>query len=68
MCVRVRVGVCRCACVRAQDASQYALSEMKALETEQKHIDSRADIVESSLRRLMESGERGMEKEKEKYP
>ncbi|XP_031688358.1 uncharacterized protein LOC109897114 isoform X3 [Oncorhynchus kisutch] len=51
-----------------EDTSQYVLREMQALEFEQKHIDSRADIVESSLRRLMESGERRMEKEKEKYP
>ncbi|XP_064787937.1 uncharacterized protein LOC135510718 isoform X1 [Oncorhynchus masou masou] len=47
-----------------QDASQYALSEMKALETEQKHIDSRADIVERRLRRLMESGSDKMQEEK----
>uniref|UniRef100_A0A8C7JFH7 EH domain binding protein 1 like 1 n=1 Tax=Oncorhynchus kisutch TaxID=8019 RepID=A0A8C7JFH7_ONCKI len=46
------------------DASQYALSEMKALETEQKHIDSRADIVERRLRRLMESGSDKMQEEK----
>ncbi|XP_064881612.1 EH domain-binding protein 1-like protein 1 isoform X7 [Oncorhynchus nerka] len=47
-----------------QDSSQYALSEMKALETEQKHIDSRADIVERRLRRLMESGSDKMQEEK----
>ncbi|XP_052353071.1 uncharacterized protein LOC118369143 isoform X8 [Oncorhynchus keta] len=47
-----------------QDASQYALSEMKALETEQKHIDSRADIVERRLRRLMDSGSDKMQEEK----
>uniref|UniRef100_A0A8C8FLB7 EH domain-binding protein 1-like protein 1 n=1 Tax=Oncorhynchus tshawytscha TaxID=74940 RepID=A0A8C8FLB7_ONCTS len=47
-----------------EDASQYALSEMKALETEQKHIDSRADIVERRLRRLMESGSDKMQEEK----
>ncbi|XP_029609407.1 uncharacterized protein LOC115194132 isoform X7 [Salmo trutta] len=47
-----------------QDASQYALSEMKALEAEQKHIDSRADIVERRLRRLMESGSDKMQEEK----
>uniref|UniRef100_A0A4W5MH69 EH domain binding protein 1 like 1 n=1 Tax=Hucho hucho TaxID=62062 RepID=A0A4W5MH69_9TELE len=44
--------------------SQYALSEMKALEAEQKHIDSRADIVERRLRRLMESGSDKMQEEK----
>uniref|UniRef100_A0A674CRH0 EH domain binding protein 1 like 1 n=1 Tax=Salmo trutta TaxID=8032 RepID=A0A674CRH0_SALTR len=43
---------------------QYALSEMKALEAEQKHIDSRADIVERRLRRLMESGSDKMQEEK----
>uniref|UniRef100_A0AAZ3SAF2 EH domain binding protein 1 like 1 n=1 Tax=Oncorhynchus tshawytscha TaxID=74940 RepID=A0AAZ3SAF2_ONCTS len=46
------------------DTSQYVLREMQALEFEQKHIDSRADIVESSLRRLMESGSDKMQEEK----
>uniref|UniRef100_A0A8C7LXF3 EH domain-binding protein 1-like protein 1 n=1 Tax=Oncorhynchus mykiss TaxID=8022 RepID=A0A8C7LXF3_ONCMY len=64
VCACACVCVCLCACVRAQDASQYALSEMKALETEQKHIDSRADIVERRLRRLMESGSDKMQEEK----
>lgn len=31
------------------------LSEMQALETEQRQIDHRADIVEKKLRRLMET-------------
>uniref|UniRef100_A0A8C7JHM5 EH domain binding protein 1 like 1 n=1 Tax=Oncorhynchus kisutch TaxID=8019 RepID=A0A8C7JHM5_ONCKI len=60
----VCVCVCVCVCAFVQDASQYALSEMKALETEQKHIDSRADIVERRLRRLMESGSDKMQEEK----
>lgn len=38
------------------DTSQYVLSELAALETEQKHIDSRAAVVERSLRSLMETG------------
>ncbi|XP_056140173.1 trichohyalin isoform X2 [Lampris incognitus] len=38
------------------DTSQYVLSELAALETEQKHIDSRAAVVERRLRRLMETG------------
>ncbi|XP_008303889.1 EH domain-binding protein 1-like protein 1 isoform X3 [Stegastes partitus] len=39
------------------DTSQYVLSELAALETEQKHIDSRAAVVERRLRSLMETGE-----------
>ncbi|KAM3869149.1 EH domain-binding protein 1-like protein 1 [Diretmus argenteus] len=39
-----------------QDTSQYVLSELAVLETEQKHIDSRASVVERRLRRLMEAG------------
>uniref|UniRef100_A0A3Q1I1Z7 EH domain binding protein 1 like 1 n=1 Tax=Anabas testudineus TaxID=64144 RepID=A0A3Q1I1Z7_ANATE len=39
-----------------QDTSQYVLSELAALETEQKHIDSRAAVVERRLRNLMETG------------
>uniref|UniRef100_A0AAQ6IPP3 EH domain binding protein 1 like 1 n=1 Tax=Anabas testudineus TaxID=64144 RepID=A0AAQ6IPP3_ANATE len=38
------------------DTSQYVLSELAALETEQKHIDSRAAVVERRLRNLMETG------------
>ncbi|XP_072301831.1 uncharacterized protein [Eucyclogobius newberryi] len=42
--------------MRLQDTSQYVLSELAALETEQKHIDSRAAVVERRLRSLMETG------------
>uniref|UniRef100_A0A3B3RN22 EH domain binding protein 1 like 1 n=1 Tax=Paramormyrops kingsleyae TaxID=1676925 RepID=A0A3B3RN22_9TELE len=38
------------------DTSQYVLSEIQALESEQNHIDSRAAVVEKRLRRLMETG------------
>uniref|UniRef100_A0A4W5JV13 EH domain binding protein 1 like 1 n=1 Tax=Hucho hucho TaxID=62062 RepID=A0A4W5JV13_9TELE len=47
-----------------EDTSQYVLREMQALEFEQKHIDSRADIVERRLRQLMESGSDKMQEEK----
>ncbi|MCJ8731697.1 hypothetical protein PDJAM_G00202480 [Pangasius djambal] len=47
-----------------QDVSQYVLSEMQALEAEQRQIDHRADIVEKKLRRLMESGSDRVEEEK----
>ncbi|MCI4377563.1 hypothetical protein PGIGA_G00204970 [Pangasianodon gigas] len=47
-----------------QDVSQYVLSEMQALEAEQRQIDHRADIVERKLRRLMESGSDRVEEEK----
>uniref|UniRef100_A0A3P9ANM9 EH domain binding protein 1 like 1 n=1 Tax=Esox lucius TaxID=8010 RepID=A0A3P9ANM9_ESOLU len=46
------------------DTNQYVLSELQALETEQKHIDSRAGIVERRLRRLMETGSDRDEEEK----
>ncbi|KAK2913464.1 hypothetical protein Q8A67_001863 [Cirrhinus molitorella] len=46
-----------------QDVSQYVLSEMQALEAEQKQIDRRADIVERKLRRHMESGSDRVEEE-----
>ncbi|XP_052464116.1 uncharacterized protein LOC128021159 isoform X3 [Carassius gibelio] len=39
-----------------QDTNQYVLSELQALETEQKHIDSRAAVMEKTLRKLMETG------------
>ncbi|XP_042355870.1 EH domain-binding protein 1 isoform X10 [Plectropomus leopardus] len=39
-----------------QDTSQYVLSELAALESEQKHIDTRAAVVERRLRSLMETG------------
>ncbi len=53
--------LCVCLCARAcgqclQDTSQYVLSEIAALEAEQKHIDSRAAVVERRLRSLMETG------------
>ncbi|KAL6098827.1 ehbp1l1 [Pungitius sinensis] len=38
------------------DTSQYVLSELAALESEQKHVDSRAAVVERRLRSLMETG------------
>ncbi|KAI4814137.1 hypothetical protein KUCAC02_003343 [Chaenocephalus aceratus] len=38
------------------DTSQYVVSELAALDTEQKHIDSRAAVVERRLRSLMETG------------
>lgn len=41
-----------------QDTNQYVLSELQALETEQKHIDSRAAVVEKSLRKFMETGKK----------
>ncbi|XP_029625919.1 EH domain-binding protein 1-like protein 1 isoform X2 [Salmo trutta] len=50
--------------LRLQDSSQYVLSELQALETEQKHIDNRAGIVERRLRRLMESSSDRDEEEK----
>ncbi|XP_031663734.1 EH domain-binding protein 1-like protein 1 isoform X10 [Oncorhynchus kisutch] len=50
--------------LRLQDTSQYVLSELQALETEQKHIDNRAGVVERRLRRLMESGSDQDEEEK----
>lgn len=40
------------------------LSELHALETEQKHIDRRAAVVEKSLRKLMETGSDKVEEEK----
>ncbi|XP_042615540.1 EH domain-binding protein 1-like protein 1 isoform X2 [Cyprinus carpio] len=46
-----------------QDGSQYVLSEIQALEAEQKQIDHRADIVEKKLKRLMESGSDRVEEE-----
>ncbi|XP_048850678.1 mucin-5AC isoform X12 [Brienomyrus brachyistius] len=50
--------------LRLQDTSQYVLSEIQALESEQKHIDSRAAVVEKRLRRLMETGSDRDEEEK----
>uniref|UniRef100_A0A8C1BE41 EH domain binding protein 1 like 1 n=1 Tax=Cyprinus carpio carpio TaxID=630221 RepID=A0A8C1BE41_CYPCA len=59
-------SICMCVYdvfVYLQDISQYVLSEMQALEAEQKQIDHRADIVERKLRRLMESGSDRVEEE-----
>ncbi|KAF7649493.1 hypothetical protein LDENG_00140600, partial [Lucifuga dentata] len=47
-----------------QDPSQYVLSEMEALEAEQKHIDNRAGVVERKLRQLMETGNDRVEEER----
>ncbi|XP_030010711.1 EH domain-binding protein 1 isoform X6 [Sphaeramia orbicularis] len=47
-----------------QDTSQYVVSELAALETEQKHIDSRAAVVERRLRSLMETGSDRSEEER----
>uniref|UniRef100_A0A4W4F899 EH domain binding protein 1 like 1 n=1 Tax=Electrophorus electricus TaxID=8005 RepID=A0A4W4F899_ELEEL len=52
------------ATARLQDTSQYVLSEQQALEAEQKHIDSRAAVVERRLRRLMETGSDKEQEEK----
>ncbi|XP_054481844.1 EH domain-binding protein 1-like protein 1 isoform X2 [Anoplopoma fimbria] len=38
------------------DTSQYVRSELAALDSEQKHVDSRAAVVERRLRSLMETG------------
>ena len=43
-----------CACI--QDASQYVLNQMEALEAEQNHVDNRAGVVERKLRQLLETG------------
>ncbi|XP_018607439.1 uncharacterized protein LOC108934309 isoform X9 [Scleropages formosus] len=50
--------------LRLRDTSQYVLSEIQALENEQKHIDSRAAVVETKLRKLMETGSDKDEEEK----
>ncbi|XP_016093305.1 uncharacterized protein [Sinocyclocheilus grahami] len=47
-----------------QDTNQYVLSELQALETEQKHIDSRAAVMEKRLRKVMEMGSDKDEEEK----
>ncbi|XP_036403538.1 EH domain-binding protein 1-like protein 1 isoform X9 [Megalops cyprinoides] len=47
-----------------QDTSQYVLNEMQALENEQRQIDSRADVVERTLRHLMETGSDRVEEER----
>lgn len=40
-----------------QDASQYVLNQMEALEAEQNHVDNRAGVVERKLRQLLETGD-----------
>ncbi|XP_023279561.1 uncharacterized protein LOC111667929 isoform X2 [Seriola lalandi dorsalis] len=47
-----------------QDASQYVLSQMEALEAEQNHIDNRACAVERNLRQLLETGSDKVEEER----
>ncbi|KAM6960311.1 EH domain-binding protein 1-like protein 1 [Tautogolabrus adspersus] len=47
-----------------QDASQYVLSQMEALEAEQNHIDNRAGVVERKLRQLLETGSDKLEEER----
>ncbi|XP_039624959.1 uncharacterized protein ehbp1l1b isoform X5 [Polypterus senegalus] len=49
--------------VKLRDTSQYVLCELQALENEQKHIDSRAAVVETKLRQIMESGTNKLEEE-----
>ncbi|NXE58217.1 EH1L1 protein, partial [Casuarius casuarius] len=41
---------------RLQDAGQYVLAELRALEDEQTQLDGRAVTLERELRRLMDSG------------
>ncbi|XP_077401195.1 uncharacterized protein ehbp1l1a isoform X2 [Vanacampus margaritifer] len=47
-----------------QDPSQYVLSQMEALEAEQNHIDTRAAVVERTLRQLMETSSDKVEEER----
>ncbi|XP_041099137.1 EH domain-binding protein 1-like protein 1 isoform X4 [Polyodon spathula] len=49
--------------LKLKDTSQYVLSELQALENEQKHIDSRASVVERKLREIMGSGTNRLEEE-----
>ncbi|XP_061658481.1 EH domain-binding protein 1-like protein 1 isoform X5 [Syngnathoides biaculeatus] len=49
---------------RLRDASRYVLSELAALEAEQKHVDGRAAVVERRLRSLMETGSDRAEEER----
>ncbi|GAA6093377.1 EH domain-binding protein 1-like protein 1 isoform X1, partial [Tachysurus ichikawai] len=46
------------------DTSQYVVNEMKALELEEKHIDTRAAVVEHRLRHHMETGSDKEQEEK----
>lgn len=41
-----------------QDTNQYVSNQMKALEAEQNHIDTRASVVERKLRQLLETGKK----------
>ncbi|XP_030285663.1 uncharacterized protein ehbp1l1a isoform X9 [Sparus aurata] len=50
--------------LEGQDPSQYVLSQMEALEAEQKHIDNRAGVVERKLRQLLETGSDKVEEER----
>ncbi|KAK2823062.1 hypothetical protein Q7C36_019662 [Tachysurus vachellii] len=54
----------RCADEQMTDTSQYVVNEMKALELEEKHIDTRAAVVERRLRRHMETGSDKEQEEK----
>ncbi|XP_028284692.1 uncharacterized protein ehbp1l1a isoform X2 [Parambassis ranga] len=47
-----------------QDANQYVLNQMEALEAEQNHIDNRAGVVERKLRQLLETGSDKVEEER----
>ncbi|XP_077355183.1 uncharacterized protein ehbp1l1a isoform X2 [Festucalex cinctus] len=47
-----------------QDASQYVQNQMEALEAEQNHIDTRAAVVERTLRQLMETSSDKVEEER----
>ncbi|XP_061755417.1 EH domain-binding protein 1-like protein 1 isoform X2 [Nerophis ophidion] len=49
---------------KTMDTGQYVLSELVALEAEQKHIDTRAAVVERRLRSLMETGSDRHEEER----
>ncbi|CAG5929590.1 unnamed protein product [Menidia menidia] len=49
---------------KGQDQSQYVLNQMETLESEQKHIDNRAAVVERKLRQLLETGTDKVEEER----
>ncbi|RVE60163.1 hypothetical protein OJAV_G00178050 [Oryzias javanicus] len=46
-----------------QEPGQYVLNQMKALEAEQRRLDSRASVVETKLRQLIETGSDAVEEE-----
>ncbi|XP_047660744.1 EH domain-binding protein 1-like protein 1 isoform X19 [Tachysurus fulvidraco] len=54
----------RCPVEEMTDTSQYVVNEMKALELEEKHIDTRAAVVERRLRCHMETGSDKEQEEK----